>query len=112
MSNTNVSLQHRKAIPAEDLGNQTHRFIEIYSIRKSSYTRALLTTVLQGINLSIAAGEFLSIMGPSGSGKTTLMNILYGLIRRDSGEILVNGRPTRITGPRDAIARPPSRAPA
>jgi putative ABC transport system ATP-binding protein len=49
---------------------------------------------LDGINLSIATGEFVSIMGPSGSGKSTAMNIIGGLDVPSSGEYLFQGIPT------------------
>ncbi len=55
------------------------------------------------VNLSVARGEIHALVGENGAGKTTLMNILYGLIKPDSGEILVNGQPASIHGPRDAI---------
>src|SRR5207245_2407367 len=50
------------------------------------------------------AGEIHALVGENGAGKSTLMNILYGLVHADSGEIVVNGKPARINGPRDAIA--------
>src|SRR6184192_4155919 len=56
------------------------------------------------VNLKVRKGEIHALMGENGAGKTTLMNILYGLIHPDSGEILLNGKTTRIAGPRDAIA--------
>jgi simple sugar transport system ATP-binding protein len=55
------------------------------------------------VNLAVHKGEIHALVGENGAGKTTLMNILYGLIHPDSGEILVNGQPAHITGPRDAI---------
>src|SRR6202140_4587812 len=57
------------------------------------------------VDLSVRAGEIHALVGENGAGKSTLMNILYGLIHADSGEILINGAPARISGPRDAIAR-------
>ncbi len=56
------------------------------------------------VDLSVRAGEIHALVGENGAGKSTLMNILYGLIHSDSGEILINGSAARIGGPRDAIA--------
>lgn len=55
------------------------------------------------VNLAVRKGEIHALVGENGAGKTTLMNILYGLIHPDSGEIFVNGQPVHISGPRDAI---------
>src|SRR5438105_10887279 len=55
------------------------------------------------VNLEVRKGEIHALVGENGAGKTTLMNILYGLIHPDSGEIFVNGQLVHITGPRDAI---------
>lgn len=53
------------------------------------------TRALNNINLSIAKGEWVTIMGPSGSGKTTLLNIIGGLDKPTNGEVKING--TEIT---------------
>ena len=53
--------------------------------------------VLDDINLSIAANQFLSIVGRSGCGKTTLLNIIAGLDAASGGEVLIAGR--RVVGP-------------
>ncbi len=55
------------------------------------------------VNLTVRKGEIHALVGENGAGKSTLMNILYGIIRPDSGEILINGRVAHITGPRNAI---------
>src|SRR5438034_8606653 len=55
------------------------------------------------VNLKVRKGEIHALMGENGAGKTTQMNILYGLIHPESGEIYVNGQLAHITGPRDAI---------
>jgi putative ABC transport system ATP-binding protein len=48
--------------------------------------------VLHGLDLEVQEGEFLALMGPSGSGKTTILNMMGGIDRPDSGEVLVRGR--------------------
>jgi putative ABC transport system ATP-binding protein len=48
--------------------------------------------VLHDVNLEIGEGEFLALMGPSGSGKTTLLNLIGGLNKADSGEVIVDGQ--------------------
>jgi putative ABC transport system ATP-binding protein len=49
-------------------------------------------TIFDGLNLSIAPGDFVAVMGPSGSGKTTLLNLLGGIDRADAGEISIAQR--------------------
>lgn len=56
------------------------------------------------VSLGVRRGEIHALVGENGAGKSTLMNILYGLLRPDSGEILINGNAAEIHGPRDAIA--------
>src|SRR6266446_8661086 len=55
------------------------------------------------VHLKVRKGEIHALVGENGAGKTTLMNILYGLIHPDSGEIYINGQLVHISGPRDAI---------
>ena len=49
-------------------------------------------TALEAVNLSLDAGDFVTIMGPSGGAKTTLLNLLAGLDLPDKGQIILNGR--------------------
>jgi NitT/TauT family transport system ATP-binding protein len=53
----------------------------------------VVTTALQGIDLSIARGEFISLIGPSGCGKSTLLRVIADLIEPTVGEVIVNGKP-------------------
>src|SRR5439155_25889463 len=59
---------------------------------KTYRRNANVVKVLQGVNLEVREGEFLSIVGASGSGKSTLMHLLGTLDRPDSGTISLNGR--------------------
>src|SRR6266478_8720225 len=56
------------------------------------------------VNLKVSKGEIHALVGENGAGKSTLMNILYGLIHPDSGEIFINGQAAHLSGPRDAIS--------
>ncbi len=58
-----------------------------------------------GIDLEVRPGEIHALLGENGAGKSTLMNVLYGLITPDEGEVLIDGTVTKISGPSDAIAR-------
>ena len=55
------------------------------------------------VNLTLRQGEILSILGENGSGKTTLMNMISGIYYPDEGQILINGKETVISSPKDAI---------
>jgi len=56
------------------------------------------------IDLTVAPGEIHALLGENGAGKSTLMNVLYGLLDPDEGEIVVDDVPRRFASPRDAIA--------
>lgn len=57
------------------------------------------------VTLRIEKGEVHGLLGENGAGKSTLMNILYGLLKKDSGRIVINGEEVELESPHDAIAR-------
>ncbi len=61
--------------------------LELKSIQKSFDG----TPVLKDISMQVNDGEIVSILGPSGCGKTTLLNLILGIVKADSGQILYNG---------------------
>ena len=65
--------------------------VELKDVRKTYRMGSIEVPALRGISLQVARGEFLAIAGSSGCGKTTLLNIIGGLDRADSGEVLVEG---------------------
>jgi len=67
--------------------------IELKDVIKTYHSIAGNFLALKGIDLSIQAGEFVAIVGKSGSGKTTLINVLTGIDRPTSGEVIVAGTP-------------------
>ena len=68
-------------------------YLELKDIHKSYYLGKEEFPVLKGINLEFELGEFVSILGESGGGKSTLMNIIGGLDREFTGQVIVNGNP-------------------
>lgn len=68
-------------------------YLELNNIYKSYGEGENRTDVLSNINLSIEEGEFVAIVGFTGSGKTTLVNLINGLLKPTSGEVLFKGQP-------------------
>ena len=74
----------------------TTDIIQLRKVSKSYRVKSEALHVLDGLNLAVRQGEFLSIVGASGCGKSTLLRLLVGLEREYDGEIVVNGTP--VTG--------------
>ena len=75
--------------------------LQIKDIHKEYRTGNLVQRALDGVSLSLRDNEFVAILGPSGSGKTTLLNIIGGLDRYDSGDLIINGVSTKKYKDRD-----------
>ena len=75
--------------------------LTIKDIRKEYVTGDLTQTALDGVSLNFRDNEFVAVLGPSGSGKTTLLNVIGGLDRYDSGELIINGISTKKYKDRD-----------
>ena len=75
--------------------------LQIKDIRKKYVTGDLIQTALDGVSLTLRDNEFVAILGPSGSGKTTLLNVIGGLDRYDSGDLVINGISTKKYSDRD-----------
>mgnify|MGYP004476629141 FL=1 len=69
--------------------------LELKNINKSYKTGNFIQHALKNVDLSFRKNEFVAILGPSGSGKTTLLNIIGGLDRYDSGDLIINGKSTK-----------------
>ena len=75
--------------------------LQIRDISKQYKTGSLVQKALDHVSLNLRDNEFVAILGPSGSGKTTLLNIIGGLDRYDSGDLIINGISTKRYKDRD-----------
>ncbi|MGH9877992.1 MAG: ABC transporter ATP-binding protein [Nitrososphaerales archaeon] len=73
--------------------------LELHNISKMFEQHNGTMKALSNIDLKINEGEFVCFVGPSGCGKTTLLNIIAGLEKPDTGEVILDGRPVKDTGP-------------
>lgn len=65
------------------------QFVSVFSVCKSFGNKS----ILKNVNIKINKGEFISLFGPNGCGKTTLLNIIAGVLKPDSGTVLIDGKP-------------------
>ena len=82
------------------MGNRGN-MLQIIDIRKEYRTGDLVQKALDGVSLTLRDNEFVAILGPSGSGKTTLLNVIGGLDRYDSGDLIINDVSTSKYSDRD-----------
>ena len=75
--------------------------LQLKNINKQYKTGDLVQNALKDVSLNLRESEFVAILGPSGSGKTTLLNIIGGLDRYDSGDLIINGISTKKYTDRD-----------
>ena len=68
-------------------------FIQVEGLAKEFAGRGAVVRALNGINLTIHPGEFVSVLGPSGCGKSTLMMLIAGLKRPSEGRVIIRGKP-------------------
>ena len=72
--------------------------LQVNDVSYAYHTKAGETPALSHISLTVSKGEFLAIVGPSGCGKSTFLDMLCGLLKPESGEILLNGNPLEFSG--------------
>ena len=80
--------------------------LQIQHIKKEYRTGTLVQKALDDVSLNLRDNEFVAILGPSGSGKTTLLNIIGGLDRYDSGDLIINGISTKKYKDHDRLCLP------
>jgi len=86
-------------MPAPDRGPAPDETpaIEVIGASKRWIARDQVVPALDAVSLSVAPHEFLTLLGPSGCGKSTLLSAIGGLLRPDTGEVRIGGRP--VSGP-------------
>ena len=75
--------------------------LELHGIVKEYYTQDETVKALKGIDVTFRKSEFVSVLGPSGCGKTTLLNIIGGLDRYTSGDLVIKGKSTKLYTDKD-----------
>jgi len=72
-------------------------------VRRRTSTSGAKVTAVDGVSFDVHQGEFVCLLGPSGCGKTSILNILAGLDRQNSGQVLMDGKPLTGPGPDRAV---------
>lgn len=86
-------------------GKQNLPALEVQDVHASFRERRNKLSVLNGLSLTVDQGEFVAIVGPSGCGKSTLFHIIGGLLKPQTGQVLMNGQ--NVTGQRGKISYMP-----
>ncbi|MEI6221959.1 MAG: ABC transporter ATP-binding protein [bacterium] len=86
-----IAVTHELSTSDQTLTKPRDTLIELINVVKDFETPAGLFRALNCINLTVFSGEFLAVVGKSGSGKSTLTNMITGIDRPTSGEVIVNG---------------------
>ena len=82
--------------PGHNRHNGPEHLIDLRTVVKTYHSTAGQFTALKSVDLQIGGGEFVAIVGKSGSGKTTLINMLTGIDRPTSGEVIIAGTPIHL----------------
>ena len=89
--------------PVPGRGEEPVKFRVRDLVRHRTSTAGARVTAVDGVTFDVRQGEFVCLLGPSGCGKTTILNILAGLDRQTSGEVLIDGKPVAGPGPDRAV---------
>lgn len=93
-------IMYSGSVPARMRRKGSH-MLQLNHIKKEYKTGDLVQKALDDVSLNLRDNEFVAILGPSGSGKTTLLNVIGGLDRYDSGDLIINGISTKKYTDRD-----------
>ena len=83
-------LAKKKESPSEDHQAENGHLIDLKSVVKTYESEAGIFTALKGVDMQVSSGEFVSVIGKSGSGKSTLINMITGIDRPTSGQVIVS----------------------
>lgn len=93
MQNFNMLKLNSHANAPEQKGKSNGRLVDLHQVVKTYQGTAGTFTALKGVDLQVESGAFVSIIGKSGSGKSTLINVITGIDRPTSGEVIVDSVP-------------------
>ena len=87
-----MKMKRKQKFPSNDYAIDPNSIIQTCDLMKTyNITEGIEIRALDGVNINIKKGEFVSVMGPSGSGKTTLLNMIGAMDNPSSGAVFING---------------------